>query len=60
MKGVASSNVGARDFDGADVASTIYYGLFALQHRGQGELRYCSQIPKRLLRAGSPTREWDL
>lgn len=23
------------DFDGADVASTIYYGLFALQHRGQ-------------------------
>lgn len=26
---------GAYDFDGADVASTIYYGLFALQHRGQ-------------------------
>ena len=23
------------DFDGTDVASTIYYGLFALQHRGQ-------------------------
>ena len=23
------------DFDGKDVASTIYYGLFALQHRGQ-------------------------
>lgn len=23
------------DFDGNDVASTIYYGLFALQHRGQ-------------------------
>ena len=23
------------DFDGGDVASTIYYGLFALQHRGQ-------------------------
>ena len=23
------------DFDGHDVASTIYYGLFALQHRGQ-------------------------
>lgn len=26
---------GIYDFDGADVASTIYYGLFALQHRGQ-------------------------
>ena len=26
---------GAYDFDCGDVASTIYYGLFALQHRGQ-------------------------
>lgn len=26
---------GIYDFDGNDVASTIYYGLFALQHRGQ-------------------------
>ena len=26
---------GIYDFDDADVASTIYYGLFALQHRGQ-------------------------
>lgn len=26
---------GAYDFDGGDVSSTIYYGLFALQHRGQ-------------------------
>lgn len=26
---------GVYDFDGNDVASTIYYGLFALQHRGQ-------------------------
>ena len=26
---------GAYDFDGEDVASTIYYGLFELQHRGQ-------------------------
>ena len=26
---------GIYDFDGKDVASTIYYGLFALQHRGQ-------------------------
>ena len=26
---------GAYDFDGGDVASVIYYGLIALQHRGQ-------------------------
>ncbi len=26
---------GIYDFDGQDVVSTIYYGLFALQHRGQ-------------------------
>ena len=26
---------GMYDLDGGDVASTIYYGLFALQHRGQ-------------------------
>ena len=26
---------GMYDFDGGDVASTSYYGLFALQHRGQ-------------------------
>lgn len=26
---------GVYDFDGRDVASTIYYGLYALQHRGQ-------------------------
>jgi amidophosphoribosyltransferase len=26
---------GVYDLDGNDVVSTIYYGLFALQHRGQ-------------------------
>ncbi len=26
---------GAYDFDGGDISSTIYYGLLALQHRGQ-------------------------
>ena len=26
---------GMYDLDGGDVASSIYYGLFALQHRGQ-------------------------
>ena len=31
-----SAGLGVLDgFDGGDVASTIYYGLFALQHRGQ-------------------------
>lgn len=27
--------IGMYDLDGNDVASSIYYGLFALQHRGQ-------------------------
>lgn len=27
--------IGIYDFDGTDVASSIYYGLFAIQHRGQ-------------------------
>ena len=39
---------GMYDFDGADVASTIYYGLFALQHRGQDQRE----------RFG-PIRAWD-
>ena len=26
---------GAYDMDGGDVALSVYYGLFALQHRGQ-------------------------
>ena len=26
---------GIYDLDGGDIASSIYYGLFALQHRGQ-------------------------
>ena len=30
---------GMYDLDGNDVASTIYYGLFALQHQRTGELR---------------------
>ena len=37
---------GMYDFDGADVASTIYYGLFALQHRGQESCdMYVTQRP---------------
>ena len=34
---------GVYDRDGGDVAGTIYYGLFALQHRGQEKLWYCSK-----------------
>lgn len=45
---------GAYDMDGGDVASSVYYGLFALQHRGQescgiavtdtyGERKMCSK-----------------
>ena len=26
---------GAYDMDGGDIAPSVYYGLFALQHRGQ-------------------------
>ena len=33
---------GAYDMDGGDVAPSVYYGLFALQHRGQES---CGQIP---------------
>ena len=32
---------GIYDFDGKDVASTIYYGLFAFTAQGTGELWYC-------------------
>ena len=35
---------GAYDFDGNDVASTIYYGLFALQHPD------CEQLPNKKVR----------
>ena len=37
---------GMYDFDGADVASTIYYGLFALQHRGQESCGIAARIPR--------------
>ena len=32
---------GMYDLDGNDVASSIYYGLFALQHQRTGKLWYC-------------------
>ena len=51
---------GIYDMDGNDVASTIYYGLFALQHRGQESCGIAVSDTKRpqgpLYRA---TKEWD-
>ena len=32
---------GAYDMDGGDVAPSVYYGLFALQHRGQESCGDC-------------------
>ena len=32
---------GAYDMDGGDVAPSVYYGLFALQHRGQESCEMC-------------------
>ena len=34
---------GAYDFDGNDVASTIYYGFICITAPRTGKLRYCSQ-----------------
>ena len=45
---------GMYDFDGRDVASTIYYGLLALQHRGQescGIAVSATNGPKRSVRS---------
>ena len=39
------------DFDGEDVASTIYYGLVCPAAPRTGELRYCSQRYERARRA---------
>ena len=49
---------GMYDLDGRDVASTIYYGLFALQHRGQESCGIAvSDTEGRRDRCG-PTRAW--
>ena len=50
---------GAYDFDGNDVASTIYYGLFALQHRGQ-ESCGIAVTQKARREKSLHTRIWDL
>ena len=52
---------GIYDLDGHDVASSIYYGLFALQHRGQERLRYRGQRDTGAKREKYPvSRIWDL
>lgn len=36
---------GAYDVDGHDVAASVYYGLFALQHRGQESCGIAAPAP---------------
>ena len=52
---------GMYDFDGNDVARTIYYGLFALQHRGQESCGIAvsdTEGPKAWLMRFLPRRIW--
>ncbi len=52
---------GMYDFDGGDVASSIYYGLFALQHRGQEKSAVLPLVRRADQRARSLLiRGWDL
>ena len=52
---------GMYDFDGNDVASSIYYGLFALQHRGQESCGIAVSETERTKGQGQlPIRGWDL
>ena len=50
---------GMYDFDGNDVASTIYYGLFALQHRGQESCGIAVSETSGPKGKVTPTRVWD-
>lgn len=50
---------GMYDFDGGDVASTIYYGLFALQHRGQESCGIAVSETNGPKGKVTSTREWD-
>ena len=51
---------GVYDLDGGDVASTIYYGLFALQHRGQESCVLRSAIQKDRKEKYCLQKAWDL
>ena len=56
---------GAYDMDGGDVAPSVYYGLFALQHRGQESCGIAVTVSPSVIRKGQkekwiPAREWDL
>ena len=64
---------GLYDMSGADVASSIYYGLFALQHRGQesagiavsdtrgpkGRASAMCAIPRQANRQGKTRSPWS-
>ena len=50
---------GAYDMSGGDVAPTIYYGLFALQHRGQESCGIAERIQMENGRYTS-RRDWGL
>ena len=49
---------GAYDFDGNDIASTVYYGLFALQDRKAVVLQF--RIPTARKRTFRFIKEWAL
>ena len=53
---------GMYDFDGNDVAQTIYYGLFALQHRGQEavELRSATHADLRVRSLSTKIWGWSM
>ena len=51
---------GAYDFDGNDIASTVYYGLFALQHRGQESCGIAVSDTKARKRTFRFIKEWAL
>lgn len=51
---------GIYDLDGGDIASTIYYGLSALQHRGQESCGIAVSVTAVLRIILIPIRVWVL
>ena len=53
---------GMYDMDGGDVASSIYYGLFSLQHRGQESCGIAVQPIQTVRKRNVPDDQgiWDL
>lgn len=50
---------GMYDMNGGNVANSIYYGLFALQHRGQESCGIAVTDTKGKKAATMSIREWD-